>query len=242
MANTEESSPLLGNPPSLQEEDDKKTSIESPLPVPSQKQLAPPPPAASIGYPADGLPLGYDGVITEPIRRNQWNSSLFNCLGRNDEFCSSDLEVCLLGAVAPCVLYGSNVERLNSTPGTFTNHCMPYSVLYVLGTAIFGGNLLARWFSYPSRTAIRRKFNLEGNFESVVSSCGCCGSVVEDDVQREQWEMACDFATHVFCHACALCQEGREVRRRVPHPGLNLKPILVMIPPCEQFMSGREKV
>lgn len=28
------------------------------------------------------------------MRRAQWNSSLFACLGRNDEFCSSDLEVC----------------------------------------------------------------------------------------------------------------------------------------------------
>ncbi|KAL7208466.1 hypothetical protein ACSBR1_030251 [Camellia fascicularis] len=29
----------------------------------------------------------------EPLLRAQWDSNLFACLGRNDEFCSSDLEV-----------------------------------------------------------------------------------------------------------------------------------------------------
>lgn len=56
-------------------------------------------------------------------------------------------------------------------------------------------------------------------------------------MQLEQCESACDFATHIFCHACALCQEGREVRRRVPHPGFNTHPVLVMIPPGEQSMG-----
>lgn len=67
----------------------------------------------------------------------------------------------LLGSVAPCVLYGSNVERLGSTPGTFVNHCLPYSGLYVIGNSCFGWNCLAPLFSYPSRTALRRRFNLE---------------------------------------------------------------------------------
>ena len=169
--------------------------------------------------------------------RTQWDSSLCACLGRNDEFCSSDLEVCLLGSMAPCVLYGSNVERLGSAPGTFANHCVPYTGLYLIGNAFFGWNFLAPWFSYPSRTAIRRKFNLEGSFEALHRSCGCCGSCVEDDVQREQCESACDFANHFFCHTCALCQEGRELRRRLPHPGFNAQPVLVMIPPGEQTMG-----
>lgn len=66
--------------------------------------------------------------------------------------------------MAPCVLYGSNVERLGSAPGTFANHCLPYTGLYLLGNTFFGWNCLAPWFSYPIRTAIRRKFNLEVNF------------------------------------------------------------------------------
>ncbi|KAM2479888.1 hypothetical protein PS1_003587 [Malus domestica] len=55
------------------------------------------------------------------------NSSILACLGRSDESCSSDLEV-FLGSVAPCVLYGSNAERLGSAPGTLANHCLPYSL------------------------------------------------------------------------------------------------------------------
>ncbi|XP_021903767.1 cell number regulator 8, partial [Carica papaya] len=145
----------------------------------------------------------------------------------------------LLGSVAPCVLYGSNVERLGSAPGTFSNHCLPYSGLYMIGNSFFGWNCLAPWFSYPTRTAIRRKFNLEGSCEALNRSCGCCGSCAEDELQREQCETACDFMTHVLCHSCALCQEGRELRRRLPHPGFNAQPVLVMIPPGEQMM-GRE--
>lgn len=67
----------------------------------------------------------------------------------------------LLGSFAPCMLYGSNVERIGGGPGTFANHCLPYTGLYLLGNSLFGWNCLSPWFSYPSRTAIRRKFNLE---------------------------------------------------------------------------------
>jgi len=185
----------------------------------------------------DGLPLGHGNVVGAPVSRSQWDSSLFARLGRNDEFCSSDLEVCLLGTVAPCMLYGSNVERLSLAPGTFANHCLPYTSLYLLGNFLFGWNCLAPWFSYPSRTAIRRKFNLEGSCEAFNRSCGCCGGIMEDDEQREHCESSCDFATHFFCHRCALCQEGRELRRRLPHPGFNGRSVLVMIPPMEQMMA-----
>ncbi|KAH8485235.1 hypothetical protein Peur_071116 [Populus x canadensis] len=221
----EESSPLLKK---NLEDNDKK-----PAKVSADAKTA----TAEYGCTVNGLPLIHGSVMGEPMGRTQWNSCLFCCLGRNDEFCSSDLEVCLLGSIAPCVLYGSNAERLGSTPGTFANHCMQYSGLYLIGSSFFGGNCIAPWFSYPSRTAIRRKFNLEGSCEALNRSCGCCGSFVKDDLQREQCESACDFATHVFCHTCALCQEGREIRRRVLHPGFNAQPVLVMIPPGEQSMG-----
>ncbi|KAK9265705.1 hypothetical protein L1049_001675 [Liquidambar formosana] len=239
MANSkEESSPLLTKQAGDAADDQKKTT-------PAAKKMAPES-VTAFGWTADGLPLGHGSVMGEPMGRTQWDSSLCACLGRNDQFCSSDLEVCLLGSVAPCVLYGGNVERLGSAPGTFANHCLPYTGLYIIGNFFFGWNCLAPWFSYPSRTAIRRKFNLEasyyfhfhsGSCEALNRSCGCCGSFVEDELQREQCESACDFATHVFCHLCALCQEGRELRRRLPHPGFNAQPVLVMIPPGEQTMG-----
>ncbi|KAA8518780.1 hypothetical protein F0562_016446 [Nyssa sinensis] len=241
MANSEESNPLLPKQPEA--DDGKKatkpgTTTTSPPPVAAGK-LSPPqgPTGLPFRWTADGWALGNASVMGEPFGRSQWDSSLFACLGRNDEFCSSDLEVCLLGSVAPCVLYGSNVERIGSDPGTFANHCLPYSGLYLIGNSFFGWNCLAPWFSYPSRTAIRRKFNLEGSCEALARSCGCCGSIVEDEVQREQCESVCDLATHIFCHACALCQEGRELRRKLPHPGFNAQPVLVMIPPGEQTMG-----
>ncbi|KAA8516529.1 hypothetical protein F0562_016965 [Nyssa sinensis] len=241
MASSDESSALLPKQPEV--DDGKKatklaTPTTTPPPVAAAKSSLPQGLAGvPYGWTADGLPLGNGSVVGEPFRRGQWDSSLFACLGRNDEFCSSDLEVCLLGSVAPCVLYGSNVERLGSGPGTFANHCLPYSGLYLIGNSVFGSNFLAPWFSYPSRTTIRRTFNLEGSCEALARSCGCCGSFVEDEVQREQCESACDFATHIFCHACALCQEGRELRRRLPHPGFNAQPVLVMTPPGEQTMG-----
>ncbi|XWS59704.1 hypothetical protein CRYUN_Cryun08bG0144700 [Craigia yunnanensis] len=233
----EESSPLLSK--QVVEEDNTKKlygkkSKEATTEVAASPEVCT---GVGFGWTADGLPLVHGSVVGESMGRSQWDSSLLACLGRNDEFCSSDIEVCLLGSMAPCVLYGSNVERLGSAPGTFTNHCLPYSGLYLIGNSFFGWNCLAPWFSYPTRAAIRQKFNLEGTFEALNRSCGCCGSCVEDDVEREQCESACDFATHVFCHACALCQEGRELRRRLPHPGFSAQPVLVMIPPGEQTMG-----
>ncbi|KAF8042569.1 hypothetical protein BT93_A1029 [Corymbia citriodora subsp. variegata] len=192
-----------------------------------------------FGWTANGLPLGHGSVMGEPMERNRWNSGLFACLGRNDEFCSSDLEVCLLGSVAPCVLYGSNVERLENTTGTFANHSLSYAGLFLIGKFFCGVNCLAPMSSFFSRTAIRHKYNLEGSCEALHRSCGCCGSCVEDEVQREHCESGCDMLTHVLCHPCALCQEGRELRRRVPHPGFNAHPVLVMIPPGEQTMARR---
>jgi hypothetical protein len=83
----------------------------------------------------------------------------------------------LLGSVAPCVLYGSNVERLGSNPGAFAHHCMHYSGLYVIGNSCCGYNALAPWFSYSSRTAIRRRFNLE-----VCAIFFLCLSLCSDDM------------------------------------------------------------
>ncbi|XP_021847399.1 LOW QUALITY PROTEIN: cell number regulator 8 [Spinacia oleracea] len=252
MANNldEESSPLLGTTDTKINESDPNAPIgkvdESflpPSPPPKQPpvpKVAQPQVAETYGWAADGLPLG---VVGQPMMgRVPWNSGLFSCFGRNDEFhCdefhSSDLEVCLLGSVAPCVLYGSNVERLGSTTGSFSNHFSSYAALYLIGNSFFGWNSLAPCLSYTSRTAVRRAFNLEGGCEALLRHLGCSGRLVEDEMQQEQLEAACDFATHVLCHPCSFCQEGREIRRRLPHPSLNAQPVLVMIPPWGQAMD-----
>ncbi|KAL0910899.1 hypothetical protein M5K25_018995 [Dendrobium thyrsiflorum] len=144
----------------------------------------------------------------------------------------------LLGSFAPCVLFGSNAERLGSAPGSFIHNCFTYAGLYMLGNCSFGWNCLAPWLSYPSRSAIRRRFNLEGNLETLARSVGC-HRILRDEARKEQLESMCDLAAHVFCHPCALCQEGRELRRRLPHPGFAARSPMVLKPPVEQTM-GRE--
>lgn len=241
----DESSPFLENQDPLNGEvkpsDIGHCEKKDPTPPPSLPSPPPPPPPPSpckpsvplqpetYGWTADGVPVGMMG-------RTPWETGVSHCLGRQDEFCSSDLEVCLLGCVAPCVLYGSNAERLGSSPRAFTSHCMAYTALCLIGNSFFGGNCLAPWLSYNTRTNLRRRFNLEGTFESLARSHGCCESFVEDEEQREQCETACDFTTHVLCHPCALCQEGREIRRRLPHPALSNQTAFVMYPPRDQIM------
>ena len=100
MANHEESSPLLSNV-----DDEKKAANNKPIiptatttspPAAEAVKQSPPPFPAGVhyGWTADGLPMPQGSVMGEPMRRSQWDSSLFACLGRNDDFCSSDLEVC----------------------------------------------------------------------------------------------------------------------------------------------------
>lgn len=81
----------------------------------------------------------------------------------------------------------------------------------------------------------------QGSFEAMDRSCGCCGSCIEDEMQREHMETTCDFVTHVLCHTCALCQEGREIRRKVLHPGFNAQSTVVVLPPSEQTMGRVSK-
>nr|GMD59677.1 cell number regulator 8 [Ipomoea batatas] len=215
-------------------EEEEKPSTATVLAAPAPPPTADKQPPAAVPM---GLPMGH-GVMGEAVlRRAEWDTPLCACLGRNDEFCSSDIEVCVLGGVAPCVLYGSNVERIVPAPGTFSAHCLPYTALYLIGDSCFGWNCLAPWFSFRSRTAIRRKFNLEGGCETMARSFGRSPEFLEDEMKREQYESACDLATHVICHPCAICQEGRQVRRRIPHPGFNTQQILVMLPPREQTMG-----
>ncbi|VFR01428.1 unnamed protein product [Cuscuta campestris] len=235
MAEPEESSPFLPKKEEPQGTNGGKCSKAAAFsPSPERKAST----AVPMGWTAEGVPVGHGVMDGEPeARRAEWDSGLCACLGRNDELCSSDLEVCLLGSVAPCVLYGSNVERIGSPPASFSNHCLPYAGLYVIGSLCFGWNCLAPFFAYHTRTAIRRKFNLEGSCEGLARSFGWSDVWAQDEMKHERCESACDLVTHVFCHVCALCQEAREVRRRLPHPGFNAQPILVMLPPVEQTMG-----
>ncbi|KAF7113486.1 hypothetical protein RHSIM_RhsimUnG0115500 [Rhododendron simsii] len=72
----------------------------------------------------------------------------------------------------------------------------------------------------------------QGRCEALNRSYGCWKCCLEH-------EDCYDIFIHLFCHACALCQEARELHRRLPDPGFNSQPLLVTIPSGQQTM-GRE--
>ncbi|KAL0910897.1 hypothetical protein M5K25_018993 [Dendrobium thyrsiflorum] len=116
MANREEEEEAA---PLLKPEPHNADSVFSADPKPRGRppNLAPavaPAPAVTVDcgekvsakWAAEGVPLtlANGSVIGEPLQRDQWDSGLFSCLGRNDEFCSSDLEVwSLVGFSVPCM-------------------------------------------------------------------------------------------------------------------------------------------
>ncbi|KAE9447915.1 hypothetical protein C3L33_20184, partial [Rhododendron williamsianum] len=73
---------------------------------------------------------------------------------------------------------------------------------------------------------------MHGGCEALNRSYGCWKCCLEQ-------EECYDIFIHLFCHACALCQEARELHRRLPDPGFNSQPLLVTIPPGQQTM-GRD--
>lgn len=96
----EEASPLLnGQVEEMEKEkksdiDRKSTAAASPKNPEAEKSASPV--VDGYGWTADGLPFGHGSVLGEPMSRAPWNSSILSCLGRSDEFCGSDLEVCEL--------------------------------------------------------------------------------------------------------------------------------------------------
>lgn len=177
----------------------------------------------------DGLPVGdASTVLGAPVARSPWSTGLFSCFGDFGEHLTSDLQVCVLGSFAPCVLYGNNMERLfPGEDGIFMHHCMMYTYLWIVGANLLNMNL-APCISVGSRIALRRKYNLEGTGD-------CCFTGAGDDESREGCNTVFDVLTHFICHSCALCQESRELRRRTPQS--SYQPYTPMTPPTEQTMS-----
>lgn len=85
MANADKESPLL-NPDN--EHDKHKCDVGASTKAKEDTRCG----GAAVGWAANDLPPTVTG---EPAPRAQWSSGLFSCLGRTDEFFSSDLEVCM---------------------------------------------------------------------------------------------------------------------------------------------------
>ncbi|OIT34170.1 hypothetical protein A4A49_53150 [Nicotiana attenuata] len=86
MANNEESNPLL----SPEVKDELKKPNNKPIISSAASAI---PATFPMRWNADGLPMGH-GVVGV-TNRAQWDFGLCACFGRNDEFCSSDIEVCV---------------------------------------------------------------------------------------------------------------------------------------------------
>lgn len=181
----------------------------------------------------EGIP--YQRPVTlssaDLVPREHWRTGLFNCCYTSPDLVESDCNVFMLGWFAPCVLYGSTRERLN--PKEFNRACCLYNGLYFLSVLVVQGNCLAPLMSCTTRTAIRHRFNLEGN----VPKEGCC--CITSPEKRERLELCADCCLHFWCHPCALCQEAREVRRRCPYPAPVVAPNFT-VPPQVQVMGMQQ--
>jgi len=133
--------------------------------------------------------------------------------------CCDDMQSCLIGFCCPCVLFGKNVEFLEgrSWTGPCLVHFLLWSVVTGICCSITEGSLVGLLCSLVScyacgyRRAVRAKYNLEE------APCG-------------------DFAIHLFCHMCAICQEYREIHER--SDGFNLS--VVTAPPVLTMESISE--
>lgn len=67
----------------------EKKAESKPSAVVETKSSGGAPPPVPIGWTVDGVPVGDPTVV-----KAQWETGLFSCLGKNDEFYSSDVEVC----------------------------------------------------------------------------------------------------------------------------------------------------
>ncbi|XP_016481492.1 protein PLANT CADMIUM RESISTANCE 10 [Nicotiana tabacum] len=119
----------------------------------------------------------------------QWSSGICACF--------DDPQSCFIGLLCPCFLFGKNAEFLGS--GTLVGSCTTHFILWALFNTICcfltEGILLGlpgcfvACYACGYRRTLRSKYNLQE------APCG-------------------DFATHFFCHLCAICQEYREIRER----------------------------
>eukprot|EP00271_Cylindrocystis_brebissonii_P015164 TRINITY_DN3730_c1_g1_i1.p1 TRINITY_DN3730_c1_g1~~TRINITY_DN3730_c1_g1_i1.p1 ORF type:complete len:257 (-),score=38.17 TRINITY_DN3730_c1_g1_i1:933-1703(-) len=178
-----------------------------------------------------------------------WSTGLFECFpaenGAGDNpYASSDWETCVLACCAPCVLHGANQERLHpERPGVFRESALLYLKFFITGQVCMWC-LPVPWpvacafpqcTTYGTRTELRKKYNLQG-------PCWSLPGATRDSLERlpEYHSVADgDCLLHYFCHRCALAQEARELRRRVPfHSPFSVavgQPVVA--PPHEQVMG-----
>ncbi|KNA20133.1 hypothetical protein SOVF_054640 isoform A [Spinacia oleracea] len=141
----------------------------------------------------------------------QWSSGICACC--------DDSTSCCIGIFCPCYLFAKNAEFLGSE--TLVGPCMAHCMLWALASSLsclycvllgLPGCLLS-CYACNYRRILRTKYNLPE------APCG-------------------DFATHLCCHLCALCQEYREICERSGDPNYSDPKLPVITAPPVQKMEA----
>ncbi|KAL8493492.1 hypothetical protein ACS0TY_024633 [Phlomoides rotata] len=157
-----------------------------------------PPPYIPIGQSDVEADLVPPADATSALQRiqngtGQWSSGICACF--------DDMQSCCVGLFCPCYLFGKNAEVLGS--GTLMGSCMMHFILWALVNSLCcvftEGVMWGLPGCFVACYACGYRRTLRSNYNLQEAPCG-------------------DFATHFFCHLCALCQEYREIRERSQDP------------------------
>lgn len=152
-----------------------------------------------------------------------------------------------IGLFCPCYVFGKNAELLGS--GTFAGPCLAHCISWALVNTICcfatSGLLLGLPGCFVScyacgyRRSLRAKYDLEVR-ESGSDAKHCADTIISLFLTLlcMMQEAPCgDFATHFFCHLCAVCQEYREIRERGSNPP-DLKMAITAAPLAQTMESA----
>ncbi|XP_056692342.1 protein PLANT CADMIUM RESISTANCE 10 isoform X1 [Spinacia oleracea] len=172
----------------------------------------------------------------------QWSSGICACC--------DDSTSCCIGIFCPCYLFAKNAEFLGSE--TLVGPCMAHCMLWALASSLsclycvllgLPGCLLS-CYACNYRRILRTKYNLPLYLPILLHH--------SQEFQRRRVEFAStdiygffhkeapcgDFATHLCCHLCALCQEYREICERSGDPNYSDPKLPVITAPPVQKMEA----
>ncbi|OMO66656.1 hypothetical protein CCACVL1_21029 [Corchorus capsularis] len=161
----------------------------------------------------DGQPRQLPPQPQSQSEPQQWSSGICACC--------DDMQSCCIGLFFPCFLFGKNAEFLGS--GTLVGSCITHCILWAFVNTLCC--MLTQGLS----------LGLPGSFVS----CYACGYRRALRARYNLQEAPCgDFATHFFCHLCAICQEYREIRERAADSEPPDLKIVVTAPPVQTMESS----
>eukprot|EP00270_Netrium_digitus_P006990 TRINITY_DN2021_c0_g1_i1.p1 TRINITY_DN2021_c0_g1~~TRINITY_DN2021_c0_g1_i1.p1 ORF type:complete len:232 (-),score=55.66 TRINITY_DN2021_c0_g1_i1:324-1019(-) len=167
------------------------------------------------------LPQAYVPPQDEP-----WSSSIFQF--------ADDPSSLWQGLFCPCVLFGKNVEALKDVP--WTTPCLCHAIFVEGGIALAASLALFNGSIDPGTA-----FLLGEGLVFAWWMCGIYTGLFRNELQKKYHLMnsPCDpCIVHCCLHPCALCQEHREMKNRLPEQEPPALPLTVINAPPEQEMSA----